>query len=440
MKKILNIMFLVYITGWIGCSDRESQLVRELNQEIRALPEGSPSGYEDGFIEGLVDWDKYPLIGLGEATHGTKDFFELKQRLFRFLVEEHGCRIFAYEYSYRKSLLVNEYIHHRYHQLDSLFQDDLWIQDNESLRKLVRWMRKYNNGKEESECIHFIGIDNQLDAMRLEEVIDQIEQYVPSFRPDQMLFHYNLPGKRKATYPEMTEDEYLDILNSMDKLEIAVKSAIVSGNGALESKDTQVALRLIGCLQDSHEFLYRYFADGENLRDQQLAMNVLKIAREQDFLNPVVVWAHNAHVARNPHYYQEDGPSMGYYLNDSFQEGYLSVATSFSRGAFTAVMLDSIGNDTPPMTCRITDLPPDSSLNRLFCMADEPQFVLNIRKLDQETALHHFLNEERPMIGVGDLYLGSPEQHFTGDRMISLVRAHDLLFYFSDTKAILPSY
>jgi hypothetical protein len=41
------------------------------------------------------------------------------------------------------------------------------------------------------------------------------------------------------------------------------------------------------------------------------------------------------------------------------------------------------------------------------------------------------------MIGVGDLYLGSPELHFTDDRIINLVRAHDLLFYYNQTRPLL---
>jgi hypothetical protein len=51
--------------------------------------------------------------------------------------------------------------------------------------------------------------------------------------------------------------------------------------------------------------------------------------------------------------------------------------------------------------------------------------------------LNQHLNKERPMIGVGDLYLGSPELHFTDDRIINLVRAHDLLFYYNQTRPLL---
>ena len=105
-------MFLVHALAWQACHRPGNDLVECLNKEIAPLPEGLPQDYTDSYLEGLVPWEKYTVIGLGEATHGTKDFFELKQRLVRFMVEQHQCRVLAYEYSYRKSILVNDYIHH----------------------------------------------------------------------------------------------------------------------------------------------------------------------------------------------------------------------------------------------------------------------------------------------------------------------------------------
>lgn len=437
MKGIGILWYLVLALAWQACHRPGNDLVECLNKEIAPLPEGLPQEYTDSYLEALVPWEKYTVIGLGEATHGTMDFFELKQRLFRFLAEQHQCRVLAYEYSYRKSLLVNDYIHHKVDCLDSLFQGDLWIQDNETVRQFIHWMREYNEGRDDHEQLSFIGIDMQLDAMMIDEVLEQILSYLPGLELDPDIFPYNVQGKKEVRYEDMNEVEYEEIKSAFLQLEKQVESHAFRLTRLQENYNAGLAINLVHSLLGSHEFLYLSYAEGKNIRDRQLAGNVLRILNSEDGEAPVVVWAHNAHVANNPHYTSDGSPAMGWYLRDSLKQKYLSVATSFSVGQFTAVMLDSAGNDTEPLTCSILQNPPEESLNALFHQAQHPQFSLNILDLDRQSPLCRFIDTERPMIGVGDLYLGSPELHFTNDRIINLAQAHDLLFYYRDTGPLL---
>ena len=437
MTRIYFLVIFTLTIAWPGCSDSEKELVKSLDEVITPLPDCSPQGYEDRYLESLLPWENYSVIGLGEATHGTMDFFELKQRLFRFLVEHHHCGVLAYEYSYRKSLIVDDYIHHKHDNLDSLFKGDLWIQDNETVRQFIEWIREYNEGAEEQDLIHFIGIDNQVDAMVLEEVLQQIQAYLPTLQLQRELFPCNVEGKKEVKYEDMSNTDYEEIKYALLQLKNRLDSICTAHTDPRALSRKNIALQLVRSLQDSHEFLYLLFAEGKNIRDRQLAENVQRIVQAGEGDQKVAVWAHNAHVASNPHYLPDGSPSMGWYLRDSYKEKYLSVATSFSVGQFTAVMLDSAGADTPPMTCKIREEPPQGSLNAIFYQARFPQFFLNIRDLDPDSPLYHFFDEDRPMIGVGDLYLGSPELHFTDDRIINLVRAHDLLFYYHDTRPLL---
>jgi len=201
--------------------------------------------------------------------------------------------------------------------------------------------------------------------------------------------------------------------------------------------NAEILLHLIESVIQSNDFLYRYAIEDYNLRDYQLATNVLWVKKYMKD-NGVVVWAHNAHVAKNPDYYPEGkgGGAMGIYLRDLLGRKYLSVATSFSKGEFMAVMSDSLGNDTSPMVCEIKDDPPKNSLNHIFYQLKYSNFVLNLDQIERNTRLYNFLDGLKPMIGIGDWYAGSPEQHFTSDRIINLIQAYDVLFYFTDTEQI----
>jgi erythromycin esterase len=59
-------------------------------------------------LKGVIG--KTRLVSLGEATHGTREFFQLKRRMLEFLVNEMGFNIFAIEATMPESFDINEYV------------------------------------------------------------------------------------------------------------------------------------------------------------------------------------------------------------------------------------------------------------------------------------------------------------------------------------------
>ncbi len=108
-------------------------------------------------------WSRARIVGLGEATHGTAEFFELKHRLFRYLVEVHGHRALAYEYSFAGSLAIDRFVTTGEGDIDVLLAKSSWIQANEEVRRLLMWIREHNRTLPADKHVHFIGIDSQLD-------------------------------------------------------------------------------------------------------------------------------------------------------------------------------------------------------------------------------------------------------------------------------------
>jgi len=137
----------------------------------------------------------------------------------------------------------------------------------------------------------------------------------------------------------------------------------------------------------------------------------------------------------NPDYYGPGKGAMGMYLKDTLKDRYLAMATSFSEGDFKAVMIAPDGHDTPPLTCSIKGEAPGISTNALLQSAKYPSFLLDLRQ-EQDSPLSAYLRQKRPLVGIGDCYLGTPEQHFSGDRILSLDEAYDLLFYFGETHPV----
>ena len=88
------------------------------------------------------------VVGLGEATHGSHEFFAMKHRVFRYLVEEKGFRSFALEGSWSSGLRLNDYVLHGKGDprriMREEFQDIYSWWNNTDYLNLLTWMRSYN--------------------------------------------------------------------------------------------------------------------------------------------------------------------------------------------------------------------------------------------------------------------------------------------------------
>lgn len=66
-------------------NNESSPLITELNNKITPLVGSSPNLSDDD-LNNFADFGEAKIVELGEATHGTKEFFQLKHRLFKYLV------------------------------------------------------------------------------------------------------------------------------------------------------------------------------------------------------------------------------------------------------------------------------------------------------------------------------------------------------------------
>jgi erythromycin esterase-like protein len=187
-------------------------------------------------------------------------------------------------------------------------------------------------------------------------------------------------------------------------------------------------------LLKSNEWLYNIYTGKKNNRDKDLAENLLWV--KDCYNSKVAIWAHTSHIQNNPAFYGENQGSMGYYLRESLQENYLIVSTAFTKGKFKAVM-EGPNGDTPPLDCEIVENPLPESINEIFHQAKSEIFSLDVSKIQQSSKLYSYLDTVRPMLGIGDCFAGSIKPHYhSPERKINLLKATDLVFYFSDTHPV----
>ena len=126
------------------------------------------------------------VVGLGEVTHGSREFFRLKDRLLRFLVERAGFTTFALEISPASGALMNNYVKRgEGDPREILRRFEFWTWQTEEVLALAQWMRAWNQSQPDTRPLAFVGINaagEERDRLMADHVLEALESAGPDGR------------------------------------------------------------------------------------------------------------------------------------------------------------------------------------------------------------------------------------------------------------------
>lgn len=116
------------------------------------------------------------IVALGEATHGTREFFQLKHRMIEFLASQKGFTIFSIEANMPEAYRLNDFVLNGKGDPKELLKGMyFWTWNTEEVLNLILWMREFNqSGKGRME---FTGFDMQTPTVSMEIVRKFVQQY-----------------------------------------------------------------------------------------------------------------------------------------------------------------------------------------------------------------------------------------------------------------------
>src|ERR1035437_320116 len=116
------------------------------------------------------------LVGLGEATHGNKEFAQIKDRILRFLVEEMGFDGIVVEVSEEPAKNIDKYIKTgKGNPKKFLSELGYWITRTQEVLDMIEWMRSYN-AKPYNKKLSFYGCDISIDDSRRKTDVSATER------------------------------------------------------------------------------------------------------------------------------------------------------------------------------------------------------------------------------------------------------------------------
>jgi erythromycin esterase len=120
------------------------------------------------------------FVGLGEATHGTREFFQMKHRLLEFLVREMGFRIFAMEASYAAMQAINENVMGILIDGPTALENQgYWNWNTQEVLAMMKWAREYNSSVAADKKVKFVGVDIVYNQSGRDKLLAYIKRVAP---------------------------------------------------------------------------------------------------------------------------------------------------------------------------------------------------------------------------------------------------------------------
>jgi erythromycin esterase len=424
---------------FISCQEKEimdettKSLVEALEERLTVLNQ-NPDSWSDADLRFIDEFADSRVIGLGEATHGTSEFFKAKSRIFKYLVENHGFNVYAFEADYGECVYINDAVlKGKGSSIRNLMTEKMifWTWKTKEVQHLLEWMCSYNQDKSEEDKIQYIGVDCQFNKYNTILLMEFLAEAGPAISDFAENILDSVKNAHDTQFENYNNNSYSLLLNRINTLIDTVKyheSELISKSS---NETFQFYAHMLEVVKQS--FTVRFHSHmndySHNYRDEYMAKNVEWIL-DQDPNNKVVIWAHNGHVAGNPSTYSQAGGSMGFHLKKSLSEDYKVLGFSFSMGSFRAVGQEG-KNYTGLKVHEIAENPLSGSLNEIFSNSVHDCFGVSMDRLLSDPEWNNQFEVIQKMLSLGALYNGNPESYYSEVNSADF----DVMIYFHTTLA-----
>ncbi len=354
---------------------------------------GRIEGFESAVtsIENIRIPEGTRIVALGEATHGNREFQELKLDVLKVLVANSNVRALVLEGDFGGCALVNDYIQGGEGDPKELVNHlGYRIYRTQQMYDLIVWMRQYNENAAEGDKIRLYGMDIQNDTddkvyiSNLYEKLDAAKYADYTARMDELL------GDSYDTYDASRYDEIIALMDEIEGDLTANKDAYTDLSSAEAVERARLAAGVI-----------RYFMDLElNTKDyhkfrdtamKDLVDSILAL-EEKEYGTAIMIGCHNGHMTENN---SSNFTYLGMFLNEDYGDSYFSIGTDYY---YTNDNLPGTSGRTVQRFCS-----DDPLAYRVGSMPEE-RYYLDFSTVDPSSALGRKINRSMKTGSLGEDY------------------------------------
>jgi len=390
------------------------------------------------------------FVLIGEASHGTHEFYQQRAELTKRLIQEKGFTAVAVEADWPDAYRINRYVRGVSNDPDSIdaladFQRfPTWMWRNADVLNFIGWLREYNDAlPQDATKVGFYGLDLYSLYTSIEAVLNYLETIDPEAAA-QARYRYSCFdhfGEDSQTYGYATsmgmnqpcEDEVVDQLVDLRRraADYAQRDGRIPEDEFFYAEQNA---RLIKNAEEYYRSMFRGRISSWNLRDRHMTetLNQLVTHFEQQGQPPkVVVWEHNSHLgdARATDMGAAGELNVGQLVRQQYQDDAFLIGFSTYTGTVTAASNWGASAERKGVRRALPE-----SYEALFHQTGQPNFWLNLR--EQNPAVQG-LHKPRLERAIGVIYLPQTERvsHYFQAR---LPEQFDAIIHFDETRAVEP--
>lgn len=334
------------------------------------------------------------IFGFGEATHHGKEFFNLKSKFFKYLVENHDVKVFIIEDSYPAELAINEWISGGKGNAET-------IADNFSIApwyckevvNLLEWMRTYNLNKTKDEQIRFYGMDIQ-DVKNINQKIRDFVKNHTIPVSEELLRIVDECAEKEVEYMKPTNWADTQIPKLKEVENILVASQKNAENDAKTEFDSTI--RALNYL-----IKYTYFVQNNYSQDRDLKMfeNIKWIIENDSKNGKAFIWAHNEHINAKGfgNYNNRNIYNLGRHLKETYKDDYYSVGFDFGGGVLGGYIFSD--KERPVWNKYEVNKPFPNTYAETLIVANDDIFFIDISKAVSDKISFFKKNNKQVVLG-----------------------------------------
>ncbi|RWB22264.1 MAG: protein-L-isoaspartate(D-aspartate) O-methyltransferase [Mesorhizobium sp.] len=414
---------------------------RSLPQMIAAAAEPLPDFDDPAFAEAFDRFAERRLVLLGEASHGTSEFYRARAAITRRLIEKHGFTIVAVEADWPDAAAIDRYVRHRRHSPAAVrpFQRfPTWMWRNIEVAAFVDWLRNHNRRIRTSKRqAGFYGLDIYNMSGSIAAVLDYLDRVDPEAAAIARQRYGCLTPwqKEPSTYGRAAltsgyrECEEAVLKQCRDMLARQIEHA---GEDGAELFDAAQNARLIASAERYYRIMYYGGSQSWNLRDTHMFETLQHILEARGPSARAVVWAHNSHIGDARYTdmgISRDEVNIGQLCRQRFGDEVALIGFGTHTGTVAAAR--DWDGDMEVMSVQPSR---EDSYERLCHDAGIARFLLDP---GSDPVLRDRLIERRLERFIGVIYRPETELH-SHYADASLARQFDAFVWFDETTAVAP--
>jgi erythromycin esterase-like protein len=421
---------------------RDSQLLRDEAHKLT----GKPGEYAP-LLE-LIGDARFVL--LGEASHGTHEFYRTRADITRLLIEERGFHAVAVEADWPDAHRVNSYVRGRGRDgspseaLSGFRRFPVWMWRNRDVEDFVGWLRSYNDARPgAAHQVGFYGLDlYSLNRSRAEVIryLDKVDPLAASSARKRYSCFDHYGGDEQsygyATALRMSESCEAEVVQQLIDLQRRAH-LYLHRDGQIAEDDffsAEQNARLVQAAEKYYRSMFGGHVSSWNLRDRHMAETLDALAAHLDRRygeSKIVIWEHNSHLgdARATEMGERGELNVGQLVRERY--GAKSRLIGFTT--YTGTVTAATDWDGPAETKRVVPALA-GSYEALFHDAGIPKFLVVPRSNEALAA-----ELSRPLLerAIGVIYRPETERasHYFHAR---LAEQFDAVLHFDETRAVEP--